>query len=226
MGQQQEPEGLGPRTIYFNVPLPPEARSEEGHIKAQYARNKIRTAKYTALSFVPKNLWFQFHNIANVYFFFIIILSVSISNSPFRPFSDLVADFLYIWSLKSRSGFRALDLHLDCDCDQGCCGGFRKNCAGHRAQQLASISPDGLGKRQLFHRRCWLVEKFQKGLHPVRNYNLSFDQAYWTEEVQSFGKEFEQAWTRATRLYRDAGFRTNLSLFTTYLFSLNPQPDW
>lgn len=79
MGQQQEPEDSDSRTIYFNMPLPPEARTEEGHIKAVYARNKIRTAKYTPLSFVPKNLWFQFHNIANVYFFFIIILSVSIS---------------------------------------------------------------------------------------------------------------------------------------------------
>ncbi|KAF1949181.1 phospholipid-translocating P-type ATPase [Byssothecium circinans] len=64
------------RTIYFNKPLPSHERDDEGHPKAQYARNKIRTAKYTPLSFIPKNLWFQFHNIANVYFLFIIILGV------------------------------------------------------------------------------------------------------------------------------------------------------
>jgi phospholipid-translocating ATPase len=29
------------------------------------------------LSFIPKNLWYQFHNIANVYFLFLIILNVS-----------------------------------------------------------------------------------------------------------------------------------------------------
>ncbi|KAH6679777.1 P-type ATPase-like protein [Halenospora varia] len=40
-----------------------------------YRRNKIRTAKYTPISFVPKNLWYQFHNIANVYFLFLIILA-------------------------------------------------------------------------------------------------------------------------------------------------------
>lgn len=74
--QQHEEESQG-RKIYVNQPLPPEARTEEGHIKAQYSRNKIRTAKYTPLSFVPKNLWFQFHNIANIYFLFIVILSVS-----------------------------------------------------------------------------------------------------------------------------------------------------
>ena len=77
MGQQQVHEESSGRKIYVNQPLPPEARSEDGHIIAQYSRNKIRTAKYTPLSFVPKNLWFQFHNIANIYFVFIVILSVS-----------------------------------------------------------------------------------------------------------------------------------------------------
>jgi len=70
------------RRIYFNVPLPAHERDEDGHPKGQYARNKIRTAKYTPISFIPKNLWFQFHNIANVYFLFIIILGVS---SPLKP---------------------------------------------------------------------------------------------------------------------------------------------
>ncbi|EXJ62426.1 phospholipid-translocating ATPase [Cladophialophora yegresii CBS 114405] len=76
MGQQQPQDGSQGRKIYVNQPLPSEAISEDGHIKAQYSRNKIRTAKYTALSFVPKNLWFQFHNIANIYFLFIVILSI------------------------------------------------------------------------------------------------------------------------------------------------------
>ena len=67
------------RRVYFNVPLPQSERDEEGHPIAHYARNKIRTAKYTPLSFIPKNLWFQFHNIANIYFAFIIILGVCAS---------------------------------------------------------------------------------------------------------------------------------------------------
>jgi phospholipid-translocating ATPase len=68
----------GPRKVYFNIPLPPSAVDEDGHPIAQYRRNKIRTAKYTPISFVPKNIWYQFHNIANVYFLFLIILAVSI----------------------------------------------------------------------------------------------------------------------------------------------------
>ncbi len=65
-----------PRTVYVNLPVPEDDRDEHGHVKQHFGRNKIRTSKYSPLSFVPKNLWFQFHNIANVYFFFIIILGV------------------------------------------------------------------------------------------------------------------------------------------------------
>ncbi|KAK6355385.1 hypothetical protein TWF696_004492 [Orbilia brochopaga] len=64
------------RNIYVNVPLPEHEADEEGKPLAQYARNKIRTAKYTPLSFVPKNLWLQFHNVANIYFLFITILQI------------------------------------------------------------------------------------------------------------------------------------------------------
>lgn len=74
--EEDETEDHG-RTVFFNTPLPANAMDEEGHPLAHYARNKIRTAKYTPISFVPKNLWFQFHNIANVYFLFIVILGVS-----------------------------------------------------------------------------------------------------------------------------------------------------
>lgn len=72
-----------PRRIYFNLPLPAYKLNEDGSIKAQFARNKIRTAKYTPLSFIPKNLVLQFQNVANVYFLFVIILNVC-SKGPFQ----------------------------------------------------------------------------------------------------------------------------------------------
>lgn len=65
------------RRIFFNVPLPDDARDEDGVALAHFPRNKIRTAKYTPITFIPKNLWFQFHTVANIYFLFIIILGVS-----------------------------------------------------------------------------------------------------------------------------------------------------
>jgi phospholipid-translocating ATPase len=66
------------RSVFFNVALPDDQRDENGRPKYHFARNKIRTAKYTPISFIPKNLFFQFHNVANLYFLFIIVLGVSI----------------------------------------------------------------------------------------------------------------------------------------------------
>jgi len=89
------PDGEGssqqPRQIYFNIPLPRHMTDEDGHPTVQYTRNKIRTAKYTPLSFIPKNLWYQFHNIANIFFLFIDILVVRSPLPPlFRPWFPLL----------------------------------------------------------------------------------------------------------------------------------------
>ncbi|CAR25220.1 aminophospholipid-translocating P4-type ATPase DNF1 [Lachancea thermotolerans CBS 6340] len=62
------------RFLYYNMPLPEEYLDEEGKPATDYARNKIRTTKYTPLSFFPKNIALQFKNVANVYFLVLIIL--------------------------------------------------------------------------------------------------------------------------------------------------------
>lgn len=36
---------------------------------------RVRTTKYTALSFLPRNLLEQFHRVANLYFIFIVLLN-------------------------------------------------------------------------------------------------------------------------------------------------------
>jgi phospholipid-translocating ATPase len=91
-GTEKGADHDGARNLYFNIPLPPEALDENGHPALRFNRNKIRTAKYTPLSFIPKNLWFQFQNIANDYFLFLIILNVSKSLSQFLLFQDYGAD--------------------------------------------------------------------------------------------------------------------------------------
>ena len=40
-----------------------------------YNGNMVSTTKYTALTFLPKNLFEQFHRMANIYFLFIVILN-------------------------------------------------------------------------------------------------------------------------------------------------------
>ncbi|ODQ78763.1 hypothetical protein BABINDRAFT_162450 [Babjeviella inositovora NRRL Y-12698] len=63
------------RTIYFNLPLPDDLLDPSTREPvATYPRNKVRTTKYTPLSFVPKNLAFQFKNVANVYFLILIVM--------------------------------------------------------------------------------------------------------------------------------------------------------
>jgi phospholipid-translocating ATPase len=93
------------RRVFFNIPLPDDARDEEGKPLAHFARNKIRTAKYTPLSFFPKNLWFQFHNIANIYFLFIIILGVSLSSSTVLTFHSTIPEKLIVFCKHSSFKF-------------------------------------------------------------------------------------------------------------------------
>lgn len=78
--EETEETGPGPRTLYFNLPPPDSLKDEHGAPAQTFARNKIRTAKYTPLSFIPKNLYFQFHNIANIFFLFVTIVAVSSSS--------------------------------------------------------------------------------------------------------------------------------------------------
>lgn len=78
-GKMNDKPVKGPRTIYFNQVLPPSAvNPDTGFPMEDYPRNKIRTTKYTPLTFIPKNLFYQFRNVANIYFLLILILGVSI----------------------------------------------------------------------------------------------------------------------------------------------------
>ena len=45
------------------------------HPNYGYCNNKIKTTKYTVWSFLPKNLFEQFHRFANMYFVFIVLLN-------------------------------------------------------------------------------------------------------------------------------------------------------
>uniref|UniRef100_A0A8D0H0D3 ATPase phospholipid transporting 10B (putative) n=1 Tax=Sphenodon punctatus TaxID=8508 RepID=A0A8D0H0D3_SPHPU len=46
-----------------------------GKVSRFYAGNGIRTTKYTFLTFFPKNLFEQFHRLANLYFLLLVILN-------------------------------------------------------------------------------------------------------------------------------------------------------
>ncbi|KAF7710614.1 probable phospholipid-transporting ATPase VD isoform X1 [Silurus meridionalis] len=50
-------------------------RAEYQSISKGYQSNSIRTTKYTILSFIPMNLFQQFHRVANLYFLFLVLLN-------------------------------------------------------------------------------------------------------------------------------------------------------
>lgn len=67
-------EEHGFRHIMPNHLVPPKTPKRD-HPNGRYTENKIRTTKYTLLSFLPKNLIEQFHRVANLYFIFIQFLN-------------------------------------------------------------------------------------------------------------------------------------------------------
>ncbi|CEI94483.1 hypothetical protein RMCBS344292_08693 [Rhizopus microsporus] len=64
------------RRVFVNLPLPEFALTSKGRAKETYASNKIRTSKYTIITFVPKNLFEQFRRPANLYFLGMAIIQL------------------------------------------------------------------------------------------------------------------------------------------------------
>ncbi|KAF7313954.1 P-type phospholipid transporter [Mycena chlorophos] len=69
------PGGKG-RHVYVNTPLPRDELDSSGDPIARYPRNKVRTTKYTILTFIPKNLYEQFRRIANIFFLALVVFQV------------------------------------------------------------------------------------------------------------------------------------------------------
>ncbi|KAL9558275.1 hypothetical protein MBANPS3_000975 [Mucor bainieri] len=68
--------GSDGRRVFVNLPLPEYELTNKGKPKHTYVTNKIRTSKYTVISFVPKNLFEQFRRPANMYFLAMAIIQM------------------------------------------------------------------------------------------------------------------------------------------------------
>ncbi|XP_069060376.1 phospholipid-transporting ATPase VA [Pleurodeles waltl] len=65
--------------------LPSAAKAAPDNPNRHLPGNRIKTTKYTVLSFLPKNLFEQFHRMANIYFVFIALLNFVPSVNAFKP---------------------------------------------------------------------------------------------------------------------------------------------
>lgn len=81
--RKKKPKENKTRTVHANI-LHECAKGDENPNR-HYANNKIKTTKYTVLSFLPKNLFEQFHRFANVYFVFIALLNFVPVVNAFQP---------------------------------------------------------------------------------------------------------------------------------------------
>ena len=71
------------RTVFVGIALPDPMLHASGEPIARFCRNKVRTSKYTIFTFLPKNLFEQFHRVANIYFLALVILQLfSIFGAP------------------------------------------------------------------------------------------------------------------------------------------------
>ncbi len=66
--------------------------------KKLYEMNYVRTTKYTAINFLPKCLFNQFRNYANIYFLITAILQTIPQISPLAPISA-IAPLLLVLSV-------------------------------------------------------------------------------------------------------------------------------
>ncbi|KIM27890.1 hypothetical protein M408DRAFT_329812 [Serendipita vermifera MAFF 305830] len=75
-GAASATSGKPRRNVYVNCPLSSQDTDSHGRPQTVYVRNKVRTSKYTILTFIPKNLYEQFRRVANLYFLGLVCIQV------------------------------------------------------------------------------------------------------------------------------------------------------
>ncbi|KAF4700117.1 hypothetical protein FOZ62_012003, partial [Perkinsus olseni] len=119
--------------------------------------NRVRTSKYTILSFIPKNLWYQLHLFANVYFLCAAALQMipAISDSGGRPL--LLIPLLFVITVAA-----VRDIMED----------------------IKRHNNDNYENKRMVHRlrhRCSDVDHNNTGIIHDRGSSMSIETVYWDE---------------------------------------------
>ncbi|KAG0019775.1 hypothetical protein BGZ81_009610 [Podila clonocystis] len=101
------------RRVFVNIPPPAQYLDSNGVPKTTYGSNRINTAKYTALSFLPKNLFEQFRRVANMFFLFMAIIQLTPMFTVGSPFLTVFPLCFVVGVTAIKDGFEDYKRHVE-----------------------------------------------------------------------------------------------------------------
>ncbi|KAK3845797.1 MAG: hypothetical protein J3R72DRAFT_343700, partial [Linnemannia gamsii] len=99
------------RRVFVNIPLPPQYLDKNGSPKLSFGSNRINTAKYTTLTFLPKNLFEQFRRVANMFFLFMAIIQLTPLFTVGSPFLTVFPLCFVVGVTAIKDGFEDYKRH-------------------------------------------------------------------------------------------------------------------
>ncbi|CAG8458896.1 8422_t:CDS:2 [Cetraspora pellucida] len=109
--ERQKPQVFA-RQVFVNEPLPQSKLDKKGRPRQCYVTNKITTSKYSILTFVPKNLYEQFHRIANFFFLLLVILQWFPEFATINPVVAALPMFIITSITAIKDGFEDFKRHV------------------------------------------------------------------------------------------------------------------
>ncbi|KAF9584354.1 hypothetical protein BGW38_006772 [Lunasporangiospora selenospora] len=101
------------RRVFVNIPPPPQFLDNKGQPKFTYGSNRINTAKYTVLTFLPKNLFEQFRRVANMFFLFMAIIQLTPLFTVGSPFLTVFPLCFVVGVTAIKDGFEDYKRHVE-----------------------------------------------------------------------------------------------------------------
>ncbi|XP_046454878.1 phospholipid-transporting ATPase IF-like [Daphnia pulex] len=100
------------RFIFVGNAVPQNANPPAEYDRQNFTDNEIVSSKYTALNFLPKNLFEQFRRIANFYFLCIAIIQI-VSDSPTSPITSILPLIFVVIVTAVKQGYEDFLRHLN-----------------------------------------------------------------------------------------------------------------
>ncbi|KAG0287649.1 hypothetical protein BGZ96_008457 [Linnemannia gamsii] len=101
------------RRVFINIPPPAQYLDKNGLPKLKFGSNRINTAKYTTLSFLPKNLFEQFRRVANMFFLFMAIIQLTPTFTVGSPFLTVFPLCFVVGVTAIKDGFEDYKRHVE-----------------------------------------------------------------------------------------------------------------